>query len=271
MSKTFNYENKVQVKLPNPMTIDKSVIRTSLLPSLINVYEYNKARNIKDVALYEIAKTYDVNYTEETKVAILLKGNHLVNEWQGLFAKYDFYYAKGIVENLLDYLGFKNRYSFKKEAIQDLHPGICAKIYLDREEIGVIGRVHPSYKKDEIYLIELSMTKLYNKQIKPLKFKEANKYPEMVKDVAFLIDNNIESETIRMQIKRSGGKLLDSCKEFDVYNNAEENKKSIAYTLTFKDTNKTLVEEEVMQVFNKIVKDVQEKTGAKLRGDIVVK
>lgn len=271
MSKTFNYENKVQVKLPNPMTIDKSVIRTSLLPSLINVYEYNKARNIKDVALYEIAKTYDVNYTEETKVAILLKGNHLVNEWQGLFAKYDFYYAKGIVENLLDYLGFKNRYSFKKEAIQDLHPGICAKIYLAREEIGVIGRVHPSYKKDEIYLIELSMTKLYNKQIKPLKFKEANKYPEMVKDVAFLIDNNIESETIRMQIKRSGGKLLDSCKEFDVYNNAEENKKSIAYTLTFKDTNKTLVEEEVMQVFNKIVKDVQEKTGAKLRGDIVVK
>ena len=271
MSKTFNYENKVQVKLPNPMTIDKSVIRTSLLPSLINVYEYNKARNIKDVALYEIAKTYDVNYTEETKVAILLKGNHLVNEWQGLFAKYDFYYAKGIVENLLDYLGFKNRYSFKKEAIQDLHPGICAKIYLDREEIGVIGRVHPSYKKDEIYLIELSMTKLYNKQIKPLKFKEANKYPEMVKDVAFLIDNNIESETIRMQIKRSGGKLLDSCKEFDVYSNAEENKKSIAYTLTFKDTNKTLVEEEVMQVFNKIVKDVQEKTGAKLRGDIVVK
>ena len=269
MAKTFNYENKAQIKLPNPMTIDKSVIRTSLLPSLINVYEYNKARNIKDIALYEIAKTYDVNYTEETKVAILLKGNHLVNEWQGLFAKYDFYYAKGIVENLLDYLGFKNRYSFKKELVNELHPGICAKIYLDREEIGVIGRVHPSYKKDEIYLVELSMTKLYNKQIKPLKFKEANKYPEMVKDVAFLMDNNIESETIRTQIKRSGGKLLDSCKEFDVYTNAEENKKSIAYTLTFKDTNKTLVEEEVMQALNKIVKEVEQKTGAKLRGDLL--
>ena len=271
MSKLFNYENKVQVKLPNPMTIDKSVIRTSLLPSLINVYEYNKARNVKDIQLYEIAKTYDCNYNEDTKVAILVKGNYLINQWQGLSAKCDFYYAKGLVENLLDYLGFKNRYSFKKEVINDMHPGISAKIYLDREEVGVIGRVHPLYKKDEIYLVELSMTKLYNKQIKPLKFKEANKYPEMVKDIAFIVDNNLESEVIRTQIKRSGGKLLDSCKEFDIYKDIEEGKKSIAYSLTFKDTNKTLVEEEVMQVFTKIVKDVVEKLGAKLRGDIVIK
>ena len=271
MAKSFNYENKVQIKLPNPMTIDKSFVRTSLLPSLINVHDYNKARNVKDIFLYEIAKTYDINYTEETKVAILAKGNYLVNDWQSLNIKCDFYYVKGIIENLLDYLGFKNRYSFQKAEISNMHPGICAKIYLDREEIGVIGRVHPSHKKDEIYLAELSMTKLYNKQIKPLKFKEANKYPEMVKDIALLVDNDIPSETIKMQIKRSGGKLLDNCKEFDVYNNIEEGKKSIAYKLTFKDTNKTLVEEEVMQVFNKIIKDVCEKVGAKLRGDISIK
>ena len=271
MAKTFNYEHKTQVKLPNPMTIDKSVVRTSLLPSLINVYDYNKARNIKDILLYEIAKTYDINYNEDSKVAILAKGNYVVNEWQGVATKCDFYFMKGIVENLLDFLGFKNRYSFKKETVEDMHPGMCAKIYLDREEIGVIGRVHPSFKKDEIYLAELSMTKLYQKQIKPIKFKEANKYPEMVKDIAFIIDNNIESEVVRTQIKRSGGKLLDSCKEFDIYNNIEDGKKSIAYTLTFKDTTKTLLEEEVMQVFNKIIKDVEDKVGAKLRGDSLVK
>ncbi len=271
MAKTFNYEHKTQVRLPNPMTIDKSVVRTSLLPSLINVYDYNKARKIDTIQLYEIAKTYDVNYNEDSKVAILVKGNYVANEWQGLFAKCDFYYIKGIVENLLDFLGFKNRYTFKKEEVDTMHPGMCAKIYLDREEIGVIGRVHPSYKKDEIYLAELSMTKLYNKQIKPLKFKEANKYPEMVKDIAFVIDNNVESETIRTQIKRSGGKLLDSCKEFDIYNNIEEGKKSIAYKLTFKDATKTLLEEEVMLVFNKIIKDVEDKLGAKLRGDNITK
>ncbi len=263
----FKYEKKEQIKLPNPMTVDKSTIRTTLLPSLVGVYEYNKARNVKDIELYEIAKTYDVNYNEDVKVGLLVEGNYIANEWQGLYGKCDFYYLKGIVENLLDYLGFKNRYSFKKEITNDFHPGICAKIYLDREEIGVIGRVHPSIKKDDIYLCELSMTRLYNKQIKPIKFKEANKYPEIVKDVAFIIDNNVDSETVKMQIKRSGGKLLDSCKEFDVYSNIEEGKKSIAYSLTFKDTTKTLLEDEVMQVFNKIINDVQTKLGAKLRGD----
>jgi len=266
MAKTFRYENKKQILLPNPMTIDKSVVRTSLLPSLINVYDYNKARNIKDVMLYEIAKTYDEEYNEDSKVAILMKGKYICNEWQGVSVKADFYCLKGIIENLFDYLGFKNRYTFVKGEIADLHPGISAKILLDREEVGVVGRVHPSLKKDEIYVAEISMTKLYSKQIKPLKFKEANKYPEMVKDVAFVVDNDTASETIKMQIKRSGGKLLDSIHEFDVYKEIEAGKKSIAYSLTFKDTTKTLLEEEVMAIFNKIIADVENKLGAKLRG-----
>lgn len=265
MAKTFNYDGKRPIRLPNPMTIDKSVIRTSLLPSLVNVYEFNKARNVKDVMLYEISKTYDVDYVEDAKAAILMKGSYLLNEWQGVNVKADFYCLKGIVENLLNYLGFKNRYSFVKAEISDLHPGISANIVVDRDVVGVIGRVHPRLQKEDIFVAELSLTKLYNKQIKPLKFKEANKYPEMVKDVAFVMNNDIESEIIRTQIKRSGGKLLDSIKEFDVYKNVEPGKKSIAYSLTFKDTTKTLLEDEVMAVFNKIIKDVQDKTGAVLR------
>ena len=126
-------------------------------------------------------------------------------------------------------------------------------------------------KKEDLYVAELSMTKLYNKQIKPLKFKEANKYPEIVKDLALIIDNSVESETLRNQIRISGGRLLDSIKEFDVYENIEPNKKSIAYKLTFKDTNKTLLDSEVMEVFNKIIKEVEQKVGAKLRGDIIIK
>lgn len=265
MASKFKYDNKESITLPNPMSLDKSVIRTSLLPSLINVYEYNKARNVKDVLLYEISKTYDVNYNEDVKVAILMKGNYLINEWQHTTTPCDFYTLKGIIENLLDYLGFKNRYTLVAETLPELHPGISAKILLDREEIGVIGRVHPSYKKDEIYVAELSMTKLYNKQIKPIKFKEASKYPEIVKDLAFVIDNEVESEVIKSQIKKSGGRLLDNIEVFDIYNNIEEGKKSIAYKLTFKDSSKTLSDDEVMEVFNKIIKEVEEKTNAKLR------
>ena len=266
MAANFRYEEKNQITLPNPMSIDKSVIRTSLLPSLINVYEYNKARNVKDIMLYEVSKTYDTEYNEDSKVAILMKGNYLINEWQHTTTKVDFYTLKGIIENLLDYLGFKNRYSFIAAELPEMHPGISAKIIIDREEIGIIGRVHPSYKKDDIYIAELSMTKLYNKQIKPLKFKEASKYPEIVKDLAFVIDNDIESDIIKTQIKKSGGRLLDSIEVFDVYENIEEGKKSIAYKLVFKDSSKTLQDDEVMTVFNKIIKEVEEKIGAKLRG-----
>jgi phenylalanyl-tRNA synthetase beta chain len=267
MASKFKYENKEQVVLPNPMSLDKSVVRTSLLPSLINVYEYNKARNVKDIMVYEIAKTYDKAYNEDVKVSILMKGNYIINECLHTVIKADFYTLKGIVENVLDYLGFKNRYTFVAETLPEIHPGISAKILLDREEIGIIGRVHPSYKKDEIYVAELSMTKLYNKQIKPLKFKEASKYPEITKDLAFVIDNNVESEVIKNQIKKSGGRLLDTIDVFDVYANIEEGKKSIAYKLVFKDPNKTLQDDEVMEVFNKIIKEVEEKVGAKLRSN----
>ena len=267
MASKFKYENKEQVVLPNPMSLDKSVVRTSLLPSLINVYEYNKARNVKDIMFYEIAKTYDKAYNEDVKVSILMKGNYIISECLHTVVKADFYTLKGIVENVLDYLGFKNRYTFVAETLPEIHPGISAKILLDREEIGIIGRVHPSYKKDEIYVAELSMTKLYNKQIKPLKFKEASKYPEITKDLAFVIDNNVESEVIKNQIKKSGGRLLDTIDVFDVYENIEEGKKSIAYKLVFKDPNKTLQDDEVMEVFNKIIKEVEEKIGAKLRSN----
>jgi phenylalanyl-tRNA synthetase beta chain len=215
MAKLFRYEEKEQINLPNPMSLDKSVIRTSILPSLVNVYEYNKARKVQDINLYEIAKTYDKDYKEDIKVAMLMKGNYSINNWQHTTVKCDFYILKGIIENLLNYLGFKNRYTFVAAEIKDLHPGIGAKILLDREEIGVIGRVHPSMKKDEIYVAELSMTKLYEKQIKPIKFKEANKYPEIVKDLAFVVENDVESETIKNQIKKSGGRLLDSVELFD--------------------------------------------------------
>jgi len=267
MASKFRYEDKEQVVLPNPMSLDKSVVRTSILPSLINVYEYNKARNVKDILVYEIAKTYDKAYNEDVKVGILMKGNYIINECLHTVVKADFYVLKGIIENVLDYLGFKNRYTFVAETLPEIHPGISAKILLDREEIGIIGRVHPSYKKDEIYVAELSMTKLYNKQIKPLKFKEASKYPEITKDLAFVIDNNVESEVIKNQIKKSGGRLLDTIEVFDVYENIEEGKKSIAYKLVFKDPNKTLQDDEVMEVFNKIIKEVEDKVGAKLRSN----
>ncbi|MGM9881845.1 MAG: phenylalanine--tRNA ligase subunit beta [Bacilli bacterium] len=268
MAKTFKYEDKNAINLPNPMSLDKSVIRTSILPSLINVYEYNKARKVSNIFLYEISKTYDSSYTEDTKIGILMKGNYLDSSWNNKNNKCDFYIIKGIIENLLDYLGFKNRYSFEKETLPEMHPGISAKIILDNKDLlGVVGRVHPSYNKDDIYVAELSLTKLYEKEIKPIKYKEASKHPEVVKDLAFIVDVNTSSEEIGRQIKKSGGRLLDSYIVFDVYSNLSNGKKSIAYSLTFKDPNRTLTSEEVTEVFNRIIKDVEDNCHAILRSN----
>lgn len=266
MSNLFNYENKEKVILPNPLSVDKSIVRTSLIPSLLNVFDYNKARKVNDIMLYEISKTYDKNYNEDTKVAILMKGKYIQNTWQNNNIETDFYLIKGIVENLLDYLGFKNRYSYIVEEISNMHPGMSAKILLDRELIGIIGRVHPSLKKDDIYVAEISMNKLM-KTIKPLKYKEASKYPEIVKDMAFIVDKNITSLDILNQIKKSGGRLVSSIDVFDVYEgeNIETNKKSIAYTITFSDPTRTLSDEEVTVIFNKIISDVENKLNAQLR------
>jgi len=267
MIKLFDYENKGKVELPNPMSVDKSFVRTTILPSLLNVYDYNKARKVEDVMLYEISKTYNKALEEDSKIAILMKGNYTNNAWNTSKITVDFYLIKGIVENILDYLGFKNRYTFEKGECSDLHPGVSAKVLLDREEIGIIGKIHPSIKKDEIYLAEISLTKLVSKQIKAIKYKEPSRYPEISKDMAFVVNKNIAAGDIMMQIKKSGGRLLTNIDVFDVYmgENVESYEKSIAFSLTFSDPTRTLNDEEITTVFNKIINDVESKMSAKLR------
>lgn len=263
MANMFDYESKERIALPNPMSVDKSVIRTSLLPSLLNVYNYNKARKVEDINIYEIAKTYDKCYNEESKIAFLMKGNYVTNSWKGSI-KVDFYLMKGIVESILDYLGFKNRYSFVKSTVKDLHPGVSADVLLDHKRIGIMGRVHPKTCKDEVYVCELSLNALMTK-VKPLKYKEASKYPTIVKDVAFIVPKDMPSSEVESVIKKAGGRLLNDIKVFDVYEKLDNNKKSIAYNLTFMDSSRTLTDDEVMSVFDNIIKKVTTTLDVELR------
>ena len=266
MAKMFKYDGRENALLPNPMSLDKSVIRTTLIPSLINVYNYNKSRKTDDVMIYEISKTYDNDYKEESKIAILMKGSYLINEWQGIKIPVDFYLLKGIVTNVLDYLGFKNRYSFSKGDIPNMHPGMSASIMLDRKQIGILGRVHPSDMKDEVYVCEISLNALMG-DVKPLKFKAASKYPEIKKDLAFIVDKGLDSYVVSNVIKKAGGRLLTDIHIFDVYTGDKvgSSKKSLAYSLTFSSNDRTLSEEEVMEVFNNIIKKCEKELGAKLR------
>lgn len=268
MASTFRYENKENAVLPNPMSTEKSVVRTTIIPSLINVYNYNKTRKVEDIMLYEISKTYDKNYDEDIKISVLMRGNYITNKWQNNSIKTDFYLIKGIAENLLDYAGFKNRYSFIKDNIDNMHPGISARIILDREPIGIIGRVHPKTLKDDVYVMEISLSKLI-KDIKPIKYKEASKYPEIKKDIAFIVPLKMTNEEIETEIKRAGGRLLTNIEVFDVYTgeNVGNDEKSIAYNLTFQSPERTLTDEEVMNAFNNIIEKVETKLNVKLRSE----
>lgn len=266
MAELFKYDNKENLVLPNPMSSDKEYIRTTLIPSLLKVLNYNKTHKVNDIMIYEIAKTYDINYQETSKICVLMKGNYINNNWQNIKIPVDFYLIKGILENILDYLGLKNRYSLIAEEIPNMHPGMSAKVLLDKKEIGIIGRIHPVLSKDDIYLFEISMDALMT-SVKPLKYKEVSKYPSINKDLAFIVKKDVSSNEISEVIKKSGGRLLTNIEVFDVYTGekVENDEKSVAYALTFNDPTKTLKEEEVNTLFEKIIKDVESKLNAKLR------
>jgi len=265
MANTFKYEDVKQVVLPNPMSVDKSVVRTTLIPSLMNVYEYNKARGVKDVSIYEIAKTYDAEYNETTKICGLMTGSYISNTWKKDL-DIDFFLVKGIVEDLLTYMGYENRYSFVRSECSDLHPGVQASIILDGKAIGIIGKVHPNITKKDIFVFELNLDSLYGKTAK-LKYKEAFKYPSIVKDMAYIIDRNTDVGEVIKTIKKASNKTLQDVSVFDVYEgeNIDSSKKSVAFSLTFNGIDKTLTDEEVMEVFNKIIDKVVNTHNAELR------
>ncbi len=265
----FLSEESGTVSVLDPMSEDKKEMRKSIIPSLLNVYDYNASRNIKNIHIFETGSVYykKENYTEESKVAGLLSGEYLTNLWQGNIIKVDFYLLKGIVENLLIYLGYNNRYSFGEETLKEYHPGISCSIKIDNEIIGYMGHIHPSITSKDLYVFEFSVDKILNKKVREIKYKEISKYPSVNKDLAFIVDKNVKSEEIMKILKKVGGRLLESVDVFDLYEgeNIEPTKKSLAYSLVFKNNERTLTDEEVTNIFNKMIEEVETKLSAELR------
>ena len=271
ISNMYNYNFGEIIKLNRPMLKERAYVRQSLLSSLVDVAKYNISKKNKDLCIYEIANTYSGNdeYVEDTKLAFIISGKYLSNTWNNLEYKIDFYFMKGVVENLLEFLGLNNRYtlSLSDKLPTEIHPKINSEIVVSGKPVGYFGKLHPSISKEDMYVCEISLTKLIENKSGDVKYKELNKYPKVEKDLAFIVDESIESFEIQKEIKKSGGKLLTNVVVFDIYRgeNISDGKKSIAYNLTFEDFTKTLTEEEVMQAFNNIIKSVETKFNASLR------
>ena len=265
----FTKDDFEKVKLLSPITEERSTLRYSVLASLFKIYEYNKARTEKDVSIFEIGKGFykKEEYGEDTKLACLMSGKYYL----GLDNKkdVDFYVIKGVAEEVLDYLGYSGRYSFvePKNLPKELHPGQSAEISVNNDIVGIIGKVHPSIEKEDVYVMEINLDKLLQKKTGKMKFKEISKYPEINKDLAILVDKTISSEEIAKTIKKAAGSLLTKIEVFDVYEgkNIEKGKRSIAYSLTFGTNERTLTDEEINNIMEKIIETVQNKLGAELR------
>ena len=266
--KTANmfYKDRDTISIPNPMSMDRSVLRKTMIPSMLDVIKYNKSRGLKDINIYETSKVFYGDFKEENHLAVALYGNYISSLWQGKVIKSDFYVLKGIISNLLDYLGLKNRYTFVRSEEESLHPGISADIYLDKKKVGFFGRIHPIIEKSEVYVLEISIDELDTKT-KPIKFKAASKLPAIKKDLAFIMPKDMDNEKVINEIKKSSNRLLTNIEVFDLYlgDNIGEDNKSIAYSLTFEDPTRTLTDEEVMEIFNNIIDKVQSNLNIKLR------
>ena len=192
--KKFTTDKFEELKLLDPITEERNTLRYSLIPSLYKVYEYNKARENKDICLFEIGKGFwkkEGVYGENQKICVLMTGKYYNKI--GFNKQVDFYDIKGVTEELLDFLGYGGRYSFivPNEIPKELHPGQTASINVNNDIVGIVGKIHPEVENEDVYVMEINLDKLLNKRVGKMKFKEISKFPTIKKDLAILLDKDI--------------------------------------------------------------------------------
>ncbi|GAE34874.1 phenylalanyl-tRNA synthetase beta chain [Halalkalibacter akibai JCM 9157] len=279
-AKGFAFEmNQTPVTLAMPMSEDRSTMRTSLIPHLFDVLSYNINRKNPDVFVYEIGSIFLSNEEtltnqplEKEMVAGALTGMWMDHGWQGEKKAVDFFLAKGIMEKLFETFGVEEEVVFEQATLPDLHPGRTALVKLDGKEIGFIGQVHPSLQKQlnlkETYVFELDLETILKHQAKPVVYQALPRYPAMTRDIALVVDSHRSAGEVETVIHWAGGELLKKVRLFDLYEgeHMEEGKKSLAFSLTYLDPERTLTDEEVTKAHGEVLKMLEEHVGATLRG-----
>lgn len=259
-------------RLLMPMSEERSTLRQSLLPHLLESVSFNTARRSDSVALYETGAVFLKSDSdlldEEEHLAIAMTGLWLDNSWQGEKKMVDFFVLKGIVEGLAAKLGVE--LEFERGHMDGLHPGRTANIIKDGNRIGVIGQLHPSEQAardlKETIVLEMNLAVLLETESEALVYTPVPRYPSMSRDVAMVLSKIIEAGSIENTIRNAGGKLLKQVRVFDLYegDNMEAGKKSVAFSLTYFDPEKTLTDEEVTRAHEKVLAALKD-AGAELR------
>jgi phenylalanyl-tRNA synthetase beta chain len=271
----FSLTATEEIPLSLPMSEEHSVLRQSLLPHLLDAVRYNRARKNENIALYEIGSVFlsrgaGKQPEEREHLAFVLTGLWVDHPWQGERVKADFFTAKGILEQLFAKLGLKNRIRFVKGEPEGFHPGQTAEILFDGEAIGVIGKIHPAMEKNwdikDVFAAEIILAKLLRAENEPLVYSQVPRFPSVSRDIALVCGKDLSAGELKETIVAAGGKLLTDAKVFDVYEGEkmDADKKSVAFSLTFSDPERTLTDEEIDRALERILRALEEK-GAYLR------
>jgi phenylalanyl-tRNA synthetase beta chain len=265
-----------QIALPllNPITAEMDVMRTSLWPGLVNTLIYNQNRQQSRIRLFEMGLRFivkDKDLLQQNMLSGLISGTHLPEQWGVVAKQVDFYDMKGDLENLFKLTLHTQQFNFKPGKNPALHPGQTADIYRSNQKIGVIGALHPHLLQElkidgKVFLFELEMEKLELARLP--RYDPLSKYPEIRRDIALLLDQAIPSEDIRCTIKEVAGDLLQKVNIFDVYQGKgiTPGFKSIALALTLQHASRTLVDDEVATLMERVVNTLKERFNAELRG-----
>ncbi|MDQ0215454.1 phenylalanyl-tRNA synthetase beta chain [Oikeobacillus pervagus] len=276
-STQFALNKRESIGLAMPMSEERSFLRQSIIPQLLESVSYNVARRNDAVGFYELGTIFLKNNENELPeerehLAGAITGLWETHEWQGEKKPVDFFVVKGIVEGLFKKLSIESSIEFQKAKLDGLHPGRTAKILFNGEVLGIIGQVHPQLQKEldlkDTYVFELDATYLLEKEASPLHYEPIPRFPSITRDIALVVDSSVQASELANIIQTAGGKLLKDVHLFDLYEgeHMELGKKSIAFSLTYFDPERTLTDDEVVKAHEKVLNAVKEQVNAELRG-----
>ncbi|MDY7044100.1 MAG: phenylalanine--tRNA ligase subunit beta [Bacillota bacterium] len=266
----------IPIELKLPMSEDHKYLRLSLLPELLRVISYNQARNQMDLAYYEMGSTFLTKEKELTeqpderlRLSGALTGKWVDHPWQQEGKEVDFYVVKGILERLFDYL--RITVSYEQIKLPEMHPGRTAVLKTKDKIIGFIGQVHPSLQREwdikDTYVFDINMEEVFASYNHVHSYDPIPKYPSIARDIAFVLDEHVLAGDVKQTIEEIGAPLVKRVDVFDVYQgeHMEEGKKSVAFSLLYQHSEKTLTDEEIQVSYDKIIEAVKQSFNAYIR------
>lgn len=266
------------IALVMPISEEHSVLRTSLVPSLLETIAYNKNRQNHDLAFFELGHVF---LSDEEKLTQLpnerlylagaVTGQWVPQNWMGAKQPVDYFLVKGLAESLFTRLGIQDIAFKVAQDVAGMHPGRTAEVWVGDRKLGYVGQVHPgtekAYDLSETYAFQFDVNMLIEAANIKGHYNQLPKFPTVTRDLALVVDRSVQSAELESVIRQAAGELLESLTLFDVYmgERIAAGKKSMAFSLVYRHPERTLLDEEIHQVTGNVVKALAEQTGAELR------